>query len=108
MLTAIKLLTVLSSNDQPLSQLAGSMLRTPQYQCSASVEQALHEEVMRNRRVQETIKQLERSYRGKGRLLVRPSGTEPAIRIMTEHTDAKTAQADAMALKQMIEHAAKK
>lgn len=107
MLTAIKMLTVLSSSGQPLSQLAGSMLRTPQYQCSAAVEQALHEDVMRNRQVQEAIEQLERSYHGKGRLLVRPSGTEPAIRIMTEHTDAETAQADAMALKQMIEHAVK-
>jgi phosphoglucosamine mutase len=41
-----------------------------------------------------------------GRVLVRPSGTEPLVRVMVEATDAEAAEAAAERLVDLVEHAA--
>ena len=41
-------------------------------------------EVTENARVAEVIKEVEEEMAGNGRVLVRPSGTEPLVRVMVE------------------------
>ena len=43
--------------------------------------------------VEQVIKDAERELEGKGRLVIRPSGTEPVIRVMAEGDDAAQVEA---------------
>lgn len=107
MLTALQVLCVMSETGQPLSELAAQMVRMPQYVCSARVPKERCEACLAYPAVVQEIERVRAAYAGHGRLLVRPSGTEPVIRIMTEHPDGEIAQRDAEYLKEMIESAVK-
>lgn len=52
-------------------------------------------DIVEHARVQEAITRVEDGYGAHGRVLIRKSGTEPLIRVMTEHKDRKKAQAGA-------------
>lgn len=81
-LTAVQLLNVLKAKQKPLSALADVMKRYPQVMVNARVKNKTgwaHNEAIR-----EAIKAAEDSLGSEGRILVRPSGTEPLIRIMAE------------------------
>jgi phosphoglucosamine mutase len=56
--------------------------------------------------VQAAIKDAEASLRGKGRLLIRKSGTEPLIRVMVEAEDETLLNAVAETVSQAVEDAA--
>ena len=105
MLTALQVLRIMSETGLPLSALAAQMERMPQYVCSARVPKERCGVCLAHPAVAAEIERLHAAYAGHGRLLVRPSGTEPVIRIMTEHPDGKLAQRDAERLKQLIESA---
>ncbi len=49
------------------------------------------------------ISRLENKFSGKGRVLIRPSGTEPLVRVMIEGENVEEISADAKALKELIE-----
>ena len=53
--------------------------------------------------VKEAIEKLESKYAGEGRVLIRPSGTEPLVRVMIEGKDQKEIDNDAKALPDLIE-----
>ena len=103
MLTALQVLRVMSETGMPLSRLAAQMERTPQFVCSARVPKEKHQACLDDASVSREIQRIRQAYEGKGRLLVRPSGTEPAIRIMAEHLEAERAQMDAGRLKALLE-----
>ena len=81
-LTALNLAKVITSTEKPLSQLAELMERLPQVLKNARVKS--NKEVFGNERIQEAIKKVEDKLGEKGRVLVRPSGTEPLVRVMLE------------------------
>jgi phosphoglucosamine mutase len=56
--------------------------------------------------IRDAIAQAEASLLGAGRLLIRPSGTEPLIRVMAEGDDRAQIEAIAAGLAQRIEEAA--
>ena len=85
LLTALHLLAVVKERQVQLSELASQMLRLPQVLLNATV---LHKErLMQDERVLGKVKQAEEALGGRGRVLVRPSGTEPLIRVMVEGPD---------------------
>jgi phosphoglucosamine mutase len=81
-LTAVQVLSVLARGTRPLSELAGQMKRLPQY--LENVRVGRKEGWETNRAIQEAIRAAEDRLAGKGRVLVRASGTEPLIRVMLE------------------------
>lgn len=84
-LTALQLLTVLQESGRSLDQLASQMEKFPQLLENVPVEdQSL---VMNSAVLAGAIKEIERELDGKGRVLVRPSGTEPLVRVMVEGKD---------------------
>lgn len=85
LLTALHLLTVIKERQIPLSQLAAQMRRLPQVLLNATVQHK--ERLMQDTRVLEKVKQAEFALGDQGRVLVRPSGTEPLIRVMVEGPD---------------------
>lgn len=83
---ALRLLTVVQEQNQPLSQLAQTMRKMPQHMVNPVVKD---KESWRNdTEIMDLIARSEQRLAGRGRLLVRPSGTEPKIRVMAEGEDA--------------------
>lgn len=85
LLTALHLLSVIKDRQIPLSQLASQMRRLPQVLLNATVQHK--ERLMQDERVLAKVKQAELVLGDQGRVLVRPSGTEPLIRVMVEGPD---------------------
>ncbi len=82
LLSALMLLEVMVKKGLPLSDLAQQMQVFPQVLVNVRV--ADKEEAMSNPAFQQAISRVEEELGTEGRVLVRPSGTEPKIRIMVE------------------------
>ena len=84
-LAALQLLSVMNKKQQPLSELATIMESFPQVLKNVRTETKIDINTLPG--FQETIKKLEKKLGKTGRILVRPSGTEPVIRVMVEGRD---------------------
>lgn len=84
--TALQLLGVLVEQKKRLSELAAVMQRLPQLLVNVTVR--TKDGWKENPRVAGAIKEAEARLKGRGRVVVRPSGTEPLMRIMVEGEDA--------------------
>ncbi|SDI30544.1 phosphoglucosamine mutase [Alteribacillus persepolensis] len=82
MLTALQLVDIMKASGKPLSELAGEMEKYPQK--LENVRVTNKHEVAVNPSVKEVIDKVEEKMDGEGRVLVRPSGTEPLVRVMVE------------------------
>lgn len=62
------------------------------------------EEIMASQQLQQAIKQVEDELGDTGRVLVRPSGTEPLVRVMVEAKEENTAVSQAEKLSNLIKN----
>jgi phosphoglucosamine mutase len=99
LLSALRLLRALLHNNQRLSEARHTMRVLPQVQRSARVPDRKKQEALQDGEITGLISGIEQQLGGKGRVLVRPSGTEPIIRVMLEGEDAAwiTQMADQLA-----------
>jgi len=81
LITAVKLLSILKRDGERLSIL-GSLNRYPQVQINVRVSSTTNWD--HSPRVRDALSNAESQIRGKGRIIVRASGTEPLIRLMVE------------------------
>lgn len=91
LLTALQLVSVLAEKGRSLAELAAVYTRYPQVLVNCRVSR--REGWDQNRRIQEAIREVQQKLEGRGRLLVRPSGTEPLIRVMVEGEDEEEIKA---------------
>ena len=84
--TALEVLDILTRTGRPLSELAATIPLYPQQQRTIPVRHK--DEWEADRQLMDAVTAAEAELAGKGRILVRPSGTEPALRIMVEGQDA--------------------
>ena len=84
-LTALRLLSVMLRKDQPLAELAAFLQKCPQILINVEVKEKKDLKAMP--RARQAIHEAEKRLGARGRLLVRYSGTEPKLRIMTEGED---------------------
>ncbi len=82
LLTALQLLKVVQQEQRPLSELAAVLERLPQVLVNQKV--AKKEGWAENPKINAAIEQVKQELGRHGRVLVRPSGTEPKIRVMIE------------------------
>ena len=82
LLSALQLVNIMKLTKKPLSELASEMKKFPQ--CLKNVKVTDKHKVMENPLVKEAIESVEEETNGNGRVLVRPSGTEPLVRVMVE------------------------
>jgi len=82
LLTGLQLVNIMKVTEKRLSELAAEMVKFPQVLVNVRVVDKYH--VTDNEKVSEVIKQVEEEMNGNGRILVRPSGTEPLVRVMAE------------------------
>lgn len=103
LLTAVQLVKVMKETGKPLSELAKIMTVYPQVLKNAKVANAHKHTYMENEKVAAKIKEVEEAFKGKGRVLIRPSGTEPLVRVMIEGEDQKVLDQVALDLVALIE-----
>ncbi|MBB4825237.1 phosphoglucosamine mutase [Sporosarcina luteola] len=82
LLTALQLVNVMKRTGRKLSELASEMTVYPQELVNVRVTDK--NAVTANGNVKKTIQEVEAEMAGNGRVLVRPSGTEPLVRVMVE------------------------
>lgn len=103
LLSALHLLQVMVDTGQSLSELAQVMDVLPQALVNAKVANHKKERYMEYSEIAQSIKKLEEKYAGEGRVLIRPSGTEPLVRVMIEGKDFKMIEQDAKKLACLIQ-----
>ena len=102
LLSALHLLRVLVETGKSLSELASIMEVLPQALVNAKVPNHKKESYMEYPEIAEAIKNLEAKFAGEGRVLIRPSGTEPLVRVMIEGKNQEEIEGDAKALAELI------
>jgi len=83
--TALEILDILARSGRPLSELAGAIPLDPQEQRTIRVR---HKEWRADRTLTEAVEAAQAELADDGRVVVRASGTEPALRVMVEGRDA--------------------
>ncbi|QOS98674.1 phosphoglucosamine mutase [Brevibacterium sp. JNUCC-42] len=86
LLTGLQLLNIIKETGKPLSELKQMMTKFPQLLVNVRVEDKT--KLNGNVEIEQAIREVEESLHGNGRVLVRPSGTEPIVRVMAEGPDA--------------------
>lgn len=102
-LSGLKLLELMVEEGVKLSELGSLMTSYPQVLKNARVLEAKKMDFQDDESIQEAISQLEERLKGEGRVLIRPSGTEPLIRVMVEGQDEKVLKDEAGKLVHLIE-----
>ncbi len=100
-LSALQLLAVMQRKERPLSELALIMDSFPQVLYNVRVKEKRAVDEINGLR--ELKCRLEKGLKSRGRILVRPSGTEPVIRVMVEGEEQAQIQTIAMAMVDHIE-----
>ena len=103
LLSALHLLEVIVETKKSLSELASIMTVLPQALVGARVPNHKKESYMEYPEIAEAINALEAKFSGRGRVLIRPSGTEPLVRVMIEGDDKEMIQAEAEKLAELIQ-----
>jgi len=104
-LTAVQVLHLMKRKGVALSKLASEIKLYPQVLMNVDVERKHDIKTMPE--IQEAIKTAEKSLSGKGRILVRSSGTEPKVRVMVEGKDAKLIIKTAKDISRVVKEALK-
>lgn len=101
-LTAAQLLSALRRREAKLSSLATLMTRFPQVMVNVrvSAEGKLH--FYTDAQVRDAVKKAEETLGSRGRIVVRPSGTEPLLRVMVEGEDSEEIQALAQQIAEIM------
>lgn len=104
LLSALHLLEVMVETKKPLSELAGIMEVLPQALVNAKVPNHKKENYMDYPEIAAAIEELTAKFAGEGRVLIRPSGTEPKVRVMIEGKDQKMIEEEAVKLANLIQN----
>jgi phosphoglucosamine mutase len=86
-LTVIQVLYLMKKRNATLSKLASEIKLFPQILLNVEVE--YKHDIKTIPEIEESIRAAEKRLAGSGRILVRPSGTEPKIRVMLEGKNLK-------------------
>jgi phosphoglucosamine mutase len=100
-LTALRLLTVLVRENKPLAELAAFMENYPQVLLNIQVKEK--KDLRSIPKARQALAEAERRLGSQGRLLVRYSGTEAKLRVMTEGEDQQQIEQVARELAQALE-----
>lgn len=99
-LSALQVLAIMQRKNKPLSELAQIMTSLPQVLVNVKVRKRA--DLSKIAPVKEAMKAIDDELEGKGRLLVRYSGTEPLLRIMVEGEDQGRINENARQLAEVV------
>ncbi|GAB5501251.1 MAG: phosphoglucosamine mutase [Pseudohongiellaceae bacterium] len=99
-LAAIQALAAIVRSEQPLADLRGKMRKFPQSMVNVKLPRKI--DLSGNAAVQSAVSDMEAKLGSKGRVLLRPSGTEPVVRVMVEGEDLDTVNRLAQELSDLV------
>ena len=104
--SALQVLEVLVDSGRSLASLADAMFKYPQIMINVPIADSEAGDIERQPEVAEAVAEVERRLAGQGRVVLRPSGTEPVVRVMVEGRDEDTVRALAEDLAGVVKHRA--
>ena len=102
LLSALHLLQVMVETGRKLSDLASVMEVLPQALVNAKVPNHKKDKFMEYAEISDAISKVEERFGGEGRVLIRPSGTEPLVRVMIEGKNQEEIDSEAKKLADLI------
>ena len=101
--SALQVLATMMQQNVALHELKQGMTKYPQHMINVPLVRRL--DVDKDDSIQTAVRQAETCLAGKGRVLLRSSGTEPLIRVMVEGEDGALVHQQAKLLAEVVEHA---
>ncbi|TXR51855.1 phosphoglucosamine mutase [Reinekea thalattae] len=101
--SALQVLCALAESDQTLAQAKSDMRKYPQVMINVKLPKK--QDVLALPTVQKAVEHAEAELADRGRVLLRPSGTEPVVRVMVEGEDISTVKVVCEALAKEVEAA---
>lgn len=101
--SALQVLHAMAVSGQSLSELKNGMSKFPQILKNVRIKQKI--DPMANATIRSAVEAMEASFNGRGRILLRASGTEPLIRVMAEGEDFDRVNAVVQELASVVETA---
>ena len=102
-LTSLMLIKTILEEKKKASELGDLIKLYPQVLINAKVNSEKKYDYEQNKDIKEAIKKLEKEFAGNGRVLIRPSGTEPLVRVMIEGEDQEYITKKAKDIAKLIE-----
>ncbi|MDO5039865.1 phosphoglucosamine mutase [Clostridium sp.] len=87
LVTALQVASILKRSNKTLSELCSIMRELPQVLVNATVPNDKKDIYLKDAEIIAEIERMEKLMDGRGRVLIRPSGTEPLVRVMLEGED---------------------
>lgn len=103
LVSALQLMSILKTSGKKLSELTSVFEALPQVTVNAKIANDKKDIFMSDPVIKDEISQLEAEFKDTGRVLIRPSGTEPCVRVMIEGTDQALINKRANYLAKLIE-----
>ena len=97
------LIKAILEENKKASELSSIIKLYPQILINARVNSDKKYDYEKDEEIKEAIDKLEREFAGNGRVLIRPSGTEPLVRVMIEGEDQKYITEKAQEIADLIE-----
>jgi len=107
LITALKIVATLKNSGKKMSELASIMKELPQVLVNAKVSNEKKYAYTEDEVIVAEIEKLEKMLEGRGRVLIRPSGTEPLVRVMLEGENQEEINEMATRLAKLIEERSK-
>mgnify|MGYP004657404083 CR=1 FL=1 len=102
-LTSLMLIKTILEEKKKASELGDLIKLYPQVLINAKVNSEKKYDYEQNKDIKEAIEKLEKEFAGNGRVLIRPSGTEPLVRVMIEGEDQEYITKKAKDIAKLIE-----
>ncbi len=102
-ITALQLTSIISNTGKSIEELSNVVSIYPQITVNARVSNDKKHEYIEDMEITKAIKELENEFANEGRVLIRPSGTEPLIRVMIEGKDIEYITKRAKKIAELLE-----
>ena len=102
-LTSLMLITAILEKGQKPSEVASIIKLYPQVLINAKVDSNKKYDYEKDNEIKSAIDKLEKEFAGNGRVLIRPSGTEPLVRVMIEGENQEDITVKARKIADLIE-----
>lgn len=102
-LTSLMLIKTILESNKKASELSSLVKKYPQTLVNAKVDSNKKYDFEKDEEIKAAIEKLEKEFAGNGRVLIRPSGTEPLVRVMIEGEDQEYISKKANEIAKLIE-----
>ncbi|MDH3941080.1 MAG: phosphoglucosamine mutase, partial [Xanthomonadales bacterium] len=86
--SALQVLEIMARSGKSLEELRSGMQKFPQIMINVPVSPSAREQFSDSEPINQALREVEAELNGKGRVILRPSGTEPLIRVTLEGSDS--------------------